>query len=60
MRDEALLWGSPRFEGNPGEGRPSPSPEVLPFRYGAVVALEMSLLPQLAGQSPSGQGAGNT
>jgi hypothetical protein len=28
--------------------------------YGAVVALEMSVLPKFAGQSPSGHGAGNT
>jgi hypothetical protein len=28
--------------------------------YGAVVVLEMSLLPKFAGQSASGHGAGNT
>jgi len=36
-----------------------PCPVTAPV-YGAVVALLMSLLPQLAGQSPIGQGAGNT
>ena len=42
----------------PAAGR-LPCP-VTALVYGAVVALEMSLLPKFAGQSSSGQGAGNT
>jgi len=49
-----------RIRSAEGEGLlPSPSVRRM-LAYGAVVALLMSLLPKCAGQSPSGQGAGNT
>ena len=52
-------WSCKRANGH-RRGRADPPLAMTALVYGAVVALEMSLLPKFAGQSASGHGAGNT